>query len=204
MDAPLDLYRASREDFVQVIVRQREQSIDLEQEVTRLRADLATQQAELARLTERVGGLLTALASPDGDASAPRPTTRPGLKPAGTRRSAAPSSPRKRRAHGEGRRRLRPTARQVQAYAHCPHCRTPLRGGTVKRPREVREVAPTPVVVTEPGSLERRCPHCGGRWLPGPELAGVVVGQGRLGIGLLSLIATLREELRLPVERLPW
>ena len=43
-----------------------------------------------------------------------------------------------------------------------------------------------------------------GRWLPGPELAGVVVGQGRLGVGLLSLIATLREELRLPIGAIQW
>ena len=65
-------------------------------------------------------------------------------------------------------------------------------------------MVPSPVQVTEHVYVERRCPHCGGRWLPGPELAGVVVGQGRLGVGLLSLIATLREELRLPVERIQW
>ena len=86
-----------------------------------------------------------------------------------------------------GRRRMRPTARQVHAYAHCPHCATALRGGTVKRTREVIEVVPAPVVVTEHVYLERRCPRCRGRWLPGPELAGVVVGQGRLGVGLLEL-----------------
>jgi transposase len=63
----------------------------------------------------------------------------------------------------------------------------------------VIEVVPAPVSVTEHQYLERRCPQCGGRWLPGPELAGVVVGQGRLGIGMLSLIAVLREELRLPI-----
>jgi hypothetical protein len=35
-------------------------------------------------------------------------------------------------------------------------------------------------------------------------LAGVVVGQGRLGVGLLSLIAVLREELRLPIGAIQW
>jgi hypothetical protein len=60
------------------------------------------------------------------------------------------------------------------------------------------------VVVTEHRYLERRCPRCGGRWMPGPELTGVVVGQGRLGVGLLSLIAVLREELRLPIGRIQW
>jgi transposase len=68
----------------------------------------------------------------------------------------------------------------------------------------VLEVVPAPVVVTEHVYLERRCPRCCGRWLPGPELAGVVVGQGRLGVGLLALIAVLREELRLPIGAIQW
>jgi transposase len=204
MDAPLDLYRASREELIALVLRQREQIADLEQEVARLRGELVSQRAEMIRLTERVGALLAALEPSDGDDPAARPTTMPGLKPAGPRRASAPPPPRKRRARGVGRRRMQPTARQVHAYAHCPHCRTALRGGTVKRTREVLEVVPTPVVVTEHVYLERRCPHCGGRWLPGAELAGVVVGQGRWGVGLLSLIAVLREELRLPVERIQW
>jgi transposase len=105
---------------------------------------------------------------------------------------------------GCGRRRMRPTARQVHAYAQCPRCLTALYGGTVKRTREVIEVVPARVEVTEHVYVARRCPCCRGRWLPGAELAGAVVGQGRLGVGLLALIATLREELRLPVERLQW
>lgn len=204
MDAPLDLYRASREELIAVIVRQRGQIADLEREMARLRAEVATQQAEMTRLTERVGALLAVLEPPDDDAGTPRATTMPGLKPVGTRRAPARPHPRQRRAHGYGRRRMRPTAHQVHAYASCPQCQTVLRGGTIKRTREVIEWVPAPVVVTEHVYVERRCPHCGGRWLPGPELAGVVVGQGRLGVGLLSLITTLREELRLPVERIQW
>jgi hypothetical protein len=205
MEPPLDLYRAGRHDLIAWILRQREQIADLEQEVTRLRAELATQRAEMTRLTERVGALLAALEPADGDDPAPRPTSMSGLKRAGTRRSSAPPpSTRKRRARGVGRKRMRPTARQVHAFATCPQCRTALHGGTVRRTREVIEVVPAPLVVTEHVYVERRCPRCRGRWLPGPELDGVVVGQGRLGVGLLSLIATLREELRLPVERIQW
>jgi hypothetical protein len=204
MNAPLDLYRASRDELIALVVRQREQIGALEQEVARLRAELATQRAEMTRLTERVGALLAALDGPEGDDPASRPTGMPGLKPARKGRTPPTPAARKRRARGYGRRRMRPTACQVHAYAHCPHCRTALRGGTIKRTREVLEVAPTPVVVTEHVYLERRCPQCGGRWLPGPDLAGVVVGQGRLGVGLLSLIAVLREELRLPVGAIQW
>ena len=97
-----------------------------------------------------------------------------------------------------------PTARQIHALASCPHCGTVLRGGTVKRRREVIEWVPARVDVTEHVYLERRCPHCRGRWQPGPDLAGVVVGRRRLGVGLLGLITTLREELRLPIRGIQW
>jgi hypothetical protein len=70
--------------------------------------------------------------------------------------------------------------------------------------REVIEVAPVPAVVTEHVYVERRCPRFQGRWQPAPEVDGLVVGQGRLGVGLLSLITTLREELRLPIRGIQW
>jgi hypothetical protein len=99
---------------------------------------------------------------------------------------------------------MMPTARRVHAYEQCPHCATVLRGGTIKRSREVIELVPGRVEVTAHVYVERRCPRCRGRWLPEPGLAGEVVGQGRLGLRMLSLVAVLREELRLPVERIQW
>ena len=36
------------------------------------------------------------------------------------------------------------------------------------------------------------------------ELDGVVLGQQRLGVNVLSLIATLREEGRLPIRSVQW
>jgi len=207
MDAPPDLVRASREDLIALIVAQREEIAVLRRENGRLAAEIATLQGLVAQLTERVGVLLAAPEPRDGNDPAPRPTTMPGLKARSRRargESAAARPPRTRRMRGYGRHRLRPTARQVHAVAQCPDCRVPLRGGARKRTREVIELAPAPVVVTEHVYLERRCPRCGLPWQPGPELAGVVIGQGRLGVGLLSLIATLREELRLPIAGIQW
>lgn len=93
---------------------------------------------------------------------------------------------------------MTPTARVVHAAACCPDCGAPLAGGTLKRTREVIEVPVVPVVVTEHVYLERRCPDCRRRCVPPPDLAGLACGRSRLGIGLVSLIAVVREEARLP------
>src|SRR5215212_3068287 len=45
----------------------------------------------------------------------------------------------------------------------------------------------------------RRCSGCGRRVVPAVDLGEQVVGRQRLGVNLLSLIATLREQERLPV-----
>lgn len=79
-------------------------------------------------------------------------------------------------------------------------CGLALAGGAVKRTREVIELTPTPVTITEHVYLERCCPGCGRRHTPAADLHGVVVGQSRLGVRLVSLIATLREEARLPLR----
>jgi transposase len=201
MEERLDLYRASRDDLVRLVVAQRDQIRDLERRLAWQAEDVATLREQVAALTTRVGELLAAAEAvsadgDEGDGTGGVPRGMPGLKPATPARTPAT---RRRRGRGYGRVRLVPTARQVHALADCPRCCRPLTGGTAARTREVIEVPLGPPVVTEHVYLERRCPQCGGGWSPGPELDGLVVGQGRLGIGVLSLIAWLREEGRVPV-----
>jgi transposase len=208
MDAPLDLFGASREELVDLVLAQRDRIADLEQEVARQAAELAAQRAAIAHLTEQLGALLVDAAperaGPTGEEPGGGGTTGvPGLKPTRPPARRAPR-PRKRRAHGFARRRMVPAHRRVHALARCPRCGEPLRGGAVKRTREVIEVPLVPAVVTEHAYAERRCPCCGCRAVPAPGLAGMVRGRQRLGIGLVSLIATLREEARLPVARIQW
>jgi hypothetical protein len=122
----------------------------------------------------------------------------PGLKPKGE--DPAPKKERKRRAEGCGRERGTPPMIVSHAMDRCPQCDIALVGGSVKRTREVIELAPSPVQISQHQYLERRGPLCGKRWVPQPELADQVLGQGRFGIELISLIATLRKEGRLPVR----
>ncbi len=61
-----------------------------------------------------------------------------------------------------------------------------------------------PVQVTEHAYITRACPQCHRRWVPPSQLDEVVLGQQRLGINLVSLIAALREEARLPFRTIQW
>ena len=196
MEPLLDLYGASREELIAVIVRQREHIAALEQCLARQEADLATLRATIQQLTERIGVLLAA--DDPGAGGGAHPHTMPGLKPA-PRRPAAPTPrpPRKRRAHGSGRKRMPPTAVQHHAFAHCPQCRTPLRGGTLRRRREVIEVRPSPrggdgASLVWSGAAHNVWDAVDPAWVLNSR-SRRVLGQGRIGIGLASLIATLRE-----------
>lgn len=199
---------ATRAELVELIVRQQALIEQLQArlatpeprvdpQIVQQQALIEQQQATIARLEARIDDLEARLAKGG-------PPGMPGHKPV---QSAAPErkKPRKPRPHGFARvRDLTPTVQVVHVLESCPDCGVRLRGGTVKRTREVIEVRPRPVEVTEHRYVERRCPGCGKRWTPKVDLVGVVVGQERFGIGLASLITALREEARLPIHTIRW
>ena len=86
----------------------------------------------------------------------------------------------------------------------CPECGTGLAGGWVQRTREVIDIPVVPAQITEHVFIARTCPVCERRRIPQADLGGVVLGKQRLGINLLSLIAALREEGRLPLRTIQW
>lgn len=185
----------SHAELVDLVVRQSEI-------IDRLQATIVEQQALIARLEARVRDLE---AQRDRD----DPTKRmPGLKPAATPRRRRTGS-RKRREHGFSRVRGVSTERVEHAVEQCPHCATPLAGGWVAWRKEVLEIPDAPARVIEHVYLARRCPNraCGARVTPpavGAAALGVASGRSRLGVHLVSLIATLRAELRLPVALIQW
>lgn len=175
MEPEPDLTRASRETLLAIIAE--------------LRATIGQLQQRIAALEAR----LNTRGSPG----------MPGNKPASTR-SAPREAGRKRRPHGFARVRMVPTQRVEHAVAVCPDCGTHLSGGWVQRTREVIEIPVVPVQVTEHVIIARVCPICERRRIPKVELGGVVVGQQRLGVNLVSLIVTLREAGRLPLRTIQW
>ncbi len=202
----IDLKDASHDDLIRLVVAQHETIAQQERTIAELRAVIVTLEATVARLTAQVGTLLAtveALQRGDEGAGSGRPQGMPGLKPAPAQ-PRPPKQARKRREQQFVRHRMVPTQRMIHAVEHCPTCGLLLAGGSVKRTREVIEVPLVPVVVTEHVFLERCCPHCRRRHTPPVDLAGEVVGRQRFGVRLVSLIATLREEARLPVATIQW
>jgi transposase len=185
----LDPTTASRAELLALIGAQQALIAELRATNAELRAANAQAEARVRELEGRVRELEAKL-----DKGGPRGF--PGHK---AEAPPEPERPRKRRARGYGRRRMRPTRRVVHAAERCPGCGAALRGGSVKRTREVIDVPLGAAEVVEHALVERRCPGCGRRVVPPLDLGGVVVGRQRLGTGLLSLIVTLREEARLPV-----
>ena len=182
MDAELDLTTANREALLATIGEQQ--------------ARLTEQQATIAQLQQRIKALEARL---NTRASPGMPGNKPSSDPQAPRRRT-----RKRRLHGFARMRMAPTQRVEHAVDVCPDCGANLCGGWVQRRREVIELPMVPVQVTEHVFIARGCPVCGRRRVPKVALKGVVAGQQRLGLNLVSLMVTLREEGRLPIRTIQW
>jgi transposase len=191
MEPSLDPTAASREALLAHVAVQAATIAAQQRTISTLEAAVATLQARVAELERRLG-------SGGGKGV-------PGTKPASAARSKATGKPRKRRDRGSARARsLRPTHRVRHAAHRCPDCGTPLRGGWVSRRREVIELPVAPVQVIEHQVIGRRCPACRRSVTPRLELGDAVVGRQRLGVGLRSVIVTLREVGRLPVHTIQW
>jgi len=114
---------------------------------------------------------------------------------------SAPKGPRKKRAaeHNTSRKRAEPTRIERHVLERCPDCNYRLSGESIAYTREVIELPPPPPVeVIEHQIIKRWCPCCGAWRSPQLDLAGQVIGQGRIGVRIASLVSYLRTTLRLP------
>ena len=181
--------------------------MDTEVDLTTVDRDvLIAMIAELQAVIERLQRRIAELA---GQAKPGGPLRMPGLKAKSDRKPPVQQLPRKQRRHGFARRRLTPTQRVEHVMENCPDCGAHRSGGWTQRTREVIELPVVPAQVTEHVYIARTCPArtcpaCRRRCTPPAELDGVALGQQRRGVNLLSLIATLREEGRLPIRSVQW
>jgi transposase len=112
---------------------------------------------------------------------------------------------RKKRAseHNHGRPHSAPTQIVEHRIVTCPDCQLRLGGISLARVREVIDVPPPPPVeVTHHRIFKGWCAQCQ-KWHEAPvDFHTEVLGQGRLGVRLSSLIATLRTVMRLPIRQI--
>jgi len=178
----MKLGTASREELIRVIVEQAEEIARLHAENTRLKERLAVLEDDS---TKKSGGSPPTWVKPN----------RPKLE----------KKTRKKRKRGYGRARSKATRQVRHAVEQCTQCGCRLGGGWVKRTREVLHIPLVPLEVIEHVFIERRCPVCNKRQTPGAEvLRGEVVGRHRVSLQTMAMIATLREEGRLPLGIIQW
>jgi transposase len=165
-----------------------------------LRTELTHAQAQLAQALAQLAAAQQRIAELEQQRHDPPPFVKPN-RPTPTQ----PKRPRKKRAphHNQGRRCETPTHIEPHALDRCPECHYRLQGTSINYRRQVIELPePQPVEIIEHQLIKRWCPHCR-RWRsPQLDLSGQVLGQGRIGVRIASLIAYLRSTLRLPIRRI--
>jgi transposase len=181
----------------------------LEEENARLRAEnegLRRQQAEalgtIVQLRQLVGELEARVAELEAELAQLKGGP-PSFVKANRPKPTQPKKPRKKRAphHNHARRRQTPTRTVDHVLERCPECDCHLSGTSLDYSRQVIELPePTPVEVIEHRVIRRYCPKCEAWRSPRLDLSGQVLGQGRMGVRLVSVIAYLREVMRLPTR----
>lgn len=176
--------------------------IDPTQRLAQLEAENARLQAEVRRLQETVAQLTNQLETLQQRAVAVPSFVKPNTH---KEKRARRKTPRKKRAaeSNHGRKRETPTEIRQHALEHCSTCGYKLSGQSIGRRRQVIDLPiAQPVQVVEHQVLKRYCPCCQ-RWRePHLDLSGEVLGQSRLGVRVMSLVAWLRTALRLPYVRI--
>lgn len=93
-----------------------------------------------------------------------------------------------------------PTEKVFHAYEVCPDCGGLLGKPSVSYKRQVIDVVLPTVNIVEHVICKNWCFACQKRVSPKVDFSELVLGNRRVGLNLMSVIATLRERLRLPLN----
>src|SRR5215469_11321043 len=179
-----------------------------EEEIARLRAEnqglreaLSQAQAQVSQVQEHLRLALARIEELEKQKTPPPEFVKANVK----KPAAQEKKPRKKRdaKDNHGRRRATPTQIVEHRLLTCPDCHLRLGGISLARVREVIDMPPPPPVeVIHHRIFKGWCAQCQ-KWHEAPvDLRAEVLGQGRMGVRLTSLIATLRTVMRLPVRQI--
>jgi len=174
------------------LLQSRDENRELRQLVAQLQHDLGLALEQLTAAQARIAELEQHQQDPPPFVKPNRPKHK---EPKRTRKKRAPE-------HNHGRRREPPTRIETHMLDRCPECHYQLTGLSIDYTRQVFELpAPQPVEVVEHQVIKRFCPCCKAWRSPTLDLSGQVLGQGRIGVRIIALIAYLVTTLRVPIRR---
>ncbi len=172
-----------------------------EEEVAQLRAENHALREALGQSQELLGVALARIEELEKQKTPPPAFVKANAK----KKDTAEKQPRKKRAaqFNRGRHKMSATQHAQHRVITCPDCHLRLGGVSLARSREVIDLPPPVCVeVTEHRIYKGWCANCQ-RWHEAPvDLHDHVLGQGRIGHRLASLIATLRTVMRLPFRQI--
>jgi transposase len=171
-----------------------EQWQESQRQLQRMGEDLQQSQEQFQKAQARIAELEKLKTPPPGFVKANKKKREEGEKKPRKKRDAQ---------HNKARPRSEPTERLEHRVVNCPDCHLRLGGITLARQREVIDMPPPPAVVIKEHRIYKGwCSNCQ-KWHEAPvDLHEEVLGQGRIGVRLASLIATLRTVMRLPIRQI--
>lgn len=174
-----DLVMRLRQDVAQL----REANRSLCEESESLRQENELLQQEIERLREGKTG------QPPNFVKANRPRRERGRRKKRTAKD------------NHGRRRMAPTRYEKHEIEVCPECGERLTQGACSYRREVIDIPPPQAVeVVEHQVMKGWCWRCRCWRQSAVNWTGVVVGNGRVGVRLMGLVAYMRARLRIPLR----
>ena len=186
------------EETIALLTAQLKEAVERLQEVTE---DLRHTQEQLHQTQEQLHQAQTRIAELEK-----LKTPQAGFVKANTNKPIAEEKkPRKKRdaQFNRARSRAMPTQIVEHRIVECPDCHLRLGGISLARVREVIDAPPPPPLeITHHRVYKGWCAQCQ-KWHEAPvEVSEQVLGQGRMGVRLASLIAYLRTVMRLPIRQL--
>lgn len=155
--------------------------------IAQLRAQLSSAEERIAELERRLGGG-SGGGKPPHFVKANRPP-----KPDG------PPPERKKREENHARKLEAPTEEVVHRLERCPDCGRQLSAGWEHHRRQVLDIPVVPYIVRDHVVWAHHCGVCQKDHLAPCDLSAEVVGQHRVSLRVMALLAYLRTECRLPL-----
>lgn len=118
------------------------------------------------------------------------------------RKRKSKKTKRKKRTLNFARKRHKPDEYVFHTHDTCPDCNGILGKPSVVFTRQVIDVPLPKAKITEHVFFKRWCANCKARAYPKPNLKDTVVGRQRFGLNLTSMVSTLSEEFRQPLNKI--